>query len=380
MHRRDFIRVLGGGAIFAATACAPAGSDPRAAWVNPGAGETDIRRKALSFAILAPNPHNMQPWIVDLSVPDEITLYIDRARLLPVTDPFNRQITIGCGAFLELLQMALGELGYSSLQSPFPAGDPAPRLDSRPILRVFGIRKEVAPNRWDPLFAHVLKRRTNRGQFSDKAVTSEDLKVLTATMFGGPMAEVVASTGNEQIARLRSLVYEGARIEAHTPAAHHESVERTFIGTRDVAAHPWGISLDQPTMTAMNAVGILTKPKMARSGTIAYDESLKFLKTAADTARGFVWVKTIDDSRQSQLDAGEAYVRVNLAAASLGLAMHPWSQGLQEYASQKPVYDALHKELAPDGGRIQMLARIGYPKAEVPPAPRRGLAAQLRKT
>lgn len=380
MHRRDFIRVLGGGAIFAATGCAPAGSDPRAAWVNPGAGETDIRRKALSFAILAPNPHNMQPWIVDLSVPDEITLYIDRARLLPVTDPFNRQITIGCGAFLELLQMALGELGYSSLQSPFPEGDPAPRLDSRPIFRVFGIRKELTPNRWDPLFAHVLKRRTNRGQFSDKAVTSEDLKVLTGTMFGGPMAEVGASTGNEQIARLKSLVYEGARIEAHTPAAHHESVERTFIGTRDVAAHPWGISLDRPTMTAMNAVGILTKPKMARPGTIAYDEALKFLKTAADTARGFVWVKTIDDSRQNQLDAGEAYVRVNLAAASLGLAMHPWSQGLQEYASQKPVYDALHKELAPQGGRIQMLARIGYPKAEVPPAPRRGLAAQLRKT
>ena len=49
MHRRDFIRVLGGGAIFAATGCAPTGADPRAAWVNPGAGETDPRLSAFPY-------------------------------------------------------------------------------------------------------------------------------------------------------------------------------------------------------------------------------------------------------------------------------------------------------------------------------------------
>ncbi len=57
MDRRDFIRLVGGGVVLAAGAstasCAPPGADPRAAWDNPGEGETDIRRKALSFAILA---------------------------------------------------------------------------------------------------------------------------------------------------------------------------------------------------------------------------------------------------------------------------------------------------------------------------------------
>ena len=179
---------------------------------------------------------------------------------------------------------------------------------------------------------------------------------------------------------LRTLVYQGAVIEAHTPAAHRESVERTFIGARDVAAHPWGISLDSPVMTAMNAAGILTKAKMQTPGTTAYDEALKFLKVGADTSRGFVWIVTPDNSRANQILAGRAYVRANLAAARQGLAMQPWSQGLQEYATQKPVYDALHRELAPDGGRIQMLSRIGYPKSDLPPAPRRGLAAQLKRT
>ena len=184
----------------------------------------------------------------------------------------------------------------------------------------------------------------------------------------------------DRVARLRALVYRGAEVEAHTPAAHRESVERTFIGARAVAEHPWGISLDVPVMTAMNTVGLLTKEKMARPGTTAFAESLKFLKTAADTSQAFVWITTKTNTRAEQIAAGRAYVLANLSATKFGLAMHPWSQGLQEYATQKPVFDALHQELAPGGGRIQMLARIGYPKAEVPPAPRRGLAAQLRKT
>lgn len=380
MDRRDFIRLVGGGVVLATTSpaasCAPAGSDPRAAWDNPGAGETDVRRKALSFAILAPNPHNMQPWMADLLTPDEITLFIDRTRLLPVTDPFNRQIVIGCGAFLELLTMALAAEGVSATAVMFPDGEANPLLDERPIFRV-RLNRAIAPER-TPLFDHALERRTDRGAFTDALVAEADVRAIAAAALVAPWVEITGTVESERVERLRRLVYDGARIEAHTPAAHRESVERSFIGSRDVAAHPWGISLDQPVMTAMNAVGVLTKAKMATPGTTAFTESLKFLKTAADTSRGFVWIVTRGDSRADQMAAGMAYLRGNLAATARGLAMHPWSQGLQEYATQKPVYDALHKELAPDGGRVQMLARIGYPKSKLRPAPRRGLNAQIR--
>ncbi len=375
MHRRDFIRVLGGGAIFAATGCAPVGADPRAAWVNPGAGETDPRRKALSWAILAPNPHNMQPLIVDLSVPDTITLFIDKTRLLPVTDPFNRQITLGCGAMLELLTMALAAEGQAAEVILFPDGEPQPNLDDRPVFRVRISRAATSP---DPLFARILERRTDRNAYTDREVDPSAASNLLGGIRPIPGAISNVTVTPERIARLKALVYKGADVEAHTPAAHHESVERTFIGARDVAAQPWGISLDSPFMTAMNTVGILTKEKMVEPGTTAFNESLKFLKVGADTSRAFFWITTQTNTRADQIAAGRAYVLANLSAAKFGLAMHPWSQGLQEYATQKPVYDALHRELAPQGGRIQMLARIGYPKAEIPPAPRRGLAAQLK--
>lgn len=102
------MRTTGGGiAAAAATAALPACSAeyPAAAvetWHGPREGG-DLRRWALGFAILAPNPHNRQPWLVDLAYPDEIRLYVDRDRVLPETDPPGRQIVIGHGAFLELL-------------------------------------------------------------------------------------------------------------------------------------------------------------------------------------------------------------------------------------------------------------------------------------
>ena len=63
------------------------------------AGEyADPRMRALSYGILAPNPHNRQPWLVDLTTPDRVVVWRDKAKNLPETDPFDRQLTIGMGS------------------------------------------------------------------------------------------------------------------------------------------------------------------------------------------------------------------------------------------------------------------------------------------
>ena len=139
MNRRKFLAVAGGGVILAAGArvgMIAARTPDRALipWQEAGSGYTEPRKRALSYAILAPNPHNRQPWLVDLSRPDQVVLTVDLDRLLPHTDPFSRQITIGLGCFLEVLRMAAAADGYRVDLDLFPDGGDERKLDARPSL------------------------------------------------------------------------------------------------------------------------------------------------------------------------------------------------------------------------------------------------------
>src|SRR5688572_21279507 len=127
-NRRHALRLIGGGAIAAATVAvtvtACSNDLPAEAvlpWQGPGA-ETDLRRWILAHAILAPHSHNLQSWLVDLREPDVITLHMDLGRLLPETDPYSRQMVMSQGTFLELLNQAARQRGYRAEMQLFPLG------------------------------------------------------------------------------------------------------------------------------------------------------------------------------------------------------------------------------------------------------------------
>jgi hypothetical protein len=74
LSRRKFILIAGSTAVIIAAGKAAIDLDKMpstaiAAWSGPQSAEPDIRKRLLAYAILAPNPHNMQPWIVDCCAP-----------------------------------------------------------------------------------------------------------------------------------------------------------------------------------------------------------------------------------------------------------------------------------------------------------------------
>ncbi len=352
----------------------------RAPWSAAGTGFGDPRLDALSYAVLAPNPHNRQPWLVRLDGADALTLYCDLDRRLPVTDPPDRQITIGLGAFMELMRIAAAEQGFALEVAAFPEGDPQPRLDQRPVASVRFV-EDVSTVK-DPLFAAISERRTSREPFDPaRPVTADTLTALdTILRPGDGEFEWVNDAAN--LDALKDICRRAWAVEMETPAALHESTMLTRIGDEEINAAPDGISLSGPVIEAMGAAGVLTQEKMDDPSSAAYAETRKFYNRNIDTAMAFGWLATTGNSRTDQLRAGAGWVRLHLAATSMGLAMQPFSQALQEYPEMSELFEEIHDfsgVRAPRsalGGRLQGLFRFGYAKFS-PPAPRWPLETRL---
>ena len=374
--RRGFIQLVGGGVLLAAapalSSCTAGLPDPAAAWTSPGQGALDARLFALSHGILAPNPHNRQPWRVRLDGAEGATLFVDRARLLPVTDPFDRQIVIGCGAFIELCVVAASARGMGVELEAFPEGGGTDRLDDRPVARM-----RFAPGApLDPLYPQIVRRRSNKEPYD-----------LARPLTPAHRAAVLAAPGRSDIrtglidakglAPARAIVNGAYVREVETPRALKESIDLIRIGREEIARHRDGIDIDGPMIGPLNAVGLLTRKQMVTPGTMAFNQGRDMLAPLVASTPDFVWLATAGNSRVHQLDAGRAWARMALEATARGVALHPVSQGLQEYAEVAEFRARLDTLVGVRSGeRLQMLARAGYGKP-VRPAPRRGLAEHL---
>lgn len=377
--RRKTLALIGGGVITAAAATGYAvtrsPSKALAPWDLAGT-YTDPRKKALSFALLAPNPHNRQPWIVDLSKDSEVTLFADLERLLPETDPLNRQITIGLGCFLEVMRMAAAQDGYRVDLTLFPEGQNDSHLDKRPIAHAVFIKDTF--QKPDPLFQHVMSRRSNKEPFdTSRAVMPDALLQLARTLGHG--VQFGGSVDAQDVAELRDLTHTALQIEVETPHTYQESVDLFRIGYREVNDNPDGIDFSGPLFETLHLTGLFTRESVVDTSSTAYKSGLDAVFANTDTAMGHIWLVTETNTRHDQIIAGQNWVRVNLATTALDLGLQPLSQILQEYPEMDTPYQTIHNRLAPNGGTVQMLGRIGY-GPRVAPSPRWPLEAKIAQT
>lgn len=377
--RRRFLALAGGGVVLAATGGATWGltrdpSQARRPWRTAGTAEAEPRRMALSYAVLAPNPHNRQPWLADLSTENEIALYCEMDRRLPETDPFDRQITIGLGCFLELLAQAAAEDGWRADIDLFPEGEPQPRLDERPVARVRFVREEGIAR--DPLFGQVLDRRSYKEPFD--TARSVDDGVMGRIAEAARNGAVGFTNENPRVEALRAIAWAAMETELFTPRTLEESVDLMRIGKAEIEASPDGIDLGGPMMEALALTGILNREAMLDMDSTLFKQQIPVLKAPFDTAMAFIWLTTPGNSRADQISAGRDYVRLNLAATAAGAAMHPISQALQEYPEMKPHHDGMRETLGIGAGEtLQMFARLGY-GPPVPASPRWPYETRIR--
>jgi nitroreductase len=379
-NRRRFLTLLGGGAVLAAAGAwtqrdrlNPVPTPATAPWREAGSAQ-ELRRRILSYALLAPNPHNLQPWRADLREAGVITLWHDRTRLLPETDPFGRQMMIGHGCFIETAAIAARQFGHTLDVALFPEGEPtAASLHDRPIARLTP-KAGGAP---DPLFAAIVRRHSWKEPYDPNRPIGEDAARALMAAAGEAGGRFASTSEPGEVSALRELLGRAVEREFRTPAKLKESIDLVRVGWSEIVASPDGIDLGGPFFELLNLLGQMSREGMLDPEGMAFKSTIDGYWRLARATPSMGWLTTPGNARTDQIVAGRAYMRAALAATANGVQMHPMSQALQEYAEMADLQAELLARLNPPAGEhVQMLVRLGYAEG-ARPAPRRPLDAIL---
>jgi len=303
----------------------------------------------IEAAIRAPSSHNTQPWKFR-ALEDGAEILADRTRALPVNDPFDRELTISCGAALFNLRIAVASVGRDSEVKLLPdTGDPD---------RLAAVRLRDGPA--DPDLARL------RGAIDERHSTRSAFR--NAPLPEGLAGEVDAAARSEG-ARLRlvegdvrataaSLVSEGDRLQFGDPRWRRELA--SWMRPRRS-----GDGLTTP---------LLTGP-VSRFVVRGFDVGGRVARGDAELARGAPLLgvlATDDDEPRAWLRAGQALQRVLLTAAARDVQAGFLNQPCQVAALRPRLADAVSPGEVP-----QIVVRLGVPKAPLRDAPRRPIADVL---
>ena len=306
----------------------------------PTAEET--ARYVVAEAVWAPSVHNTQPWRF-VTEGQQIALYADADRALPVADPDGRQMMISCGAALFSVRLALRSLGYVPQTRVLP--DPAQPA----LVAQVSWRQRAAVSEFERrLSGQMRRRRTHRGAFDPEPLPDG---LLTALRVGaardGAALRIVTGDGRRAVLAAvvgtaeRELSLDGERIRelarwapppgsprgdgvpATAYPARPEPTVPYFPGRDFAHGHGWGL----PPLSS------------ARHPRVAGVAGL--LTTAAD--RPVDWV-----------NAGQALQRILLTASDCGAAV-----ALHSQPAELPWLREFIRTQLSDGAYPHLVLRIG---------------------
>ncbi|MGK5093133.1 twin-arginine translocation pathway signal protein [Deltaproteobacteria bacterium TL4] len=351
------------------------------AWNGPIPIEQDIRIILVSYAILAPNPHNKQPWIVEFLSPDRLYLYVDQNRLLPETDPPYRQIHIGQGTFLENLSLAAQNFGYHAKIKYFPQGMYSnTEVENKPVAFIELIKE--ASIKKDPLFEVILLRQSNKRVYNEQEISNSQLNLLK-TAYDTTNYSLNIMTEITQRKKLAILLGKAMSIETENEKRHAETVAMFRFNNEELETYRDGFGVANAGITGLKKfiaeTFFIGSREEALNTTSSFAKaSVDLTKNQADSAMAFGWITSKTNTRLDQIIIGRAYERVNLLATKLGIALHPMSQILQEYSDMAPLQEEFLQFLnVPHGHTVQMLFRLGYADP-VAHSPRRSITTMIK--
>jgi hypothetical protein len=305
----------------------------------------------LAYAVLAPSNHNTQPWLFRINTAD-VEIHADRRRAIRAVDPYDRELTISCGAALFNLRVAAEYFGLEHRVEILP--NPA---DKSLMARFhLGLRADTGSENV-LLFHAIPQRHTNRGPLAPDPLPEELLAALQeAAAAKGAWLQFL--TSDEARAAAADLVAQGDR--AQWADRHFRQELSRWIRVKGDAARDGIPAHDAGVQDWLSFAGPLLVRSFDRGGGVAARD-----RDIAEHSPVLAVLGTDTEDWAAWLGAGQALQHVLLKARSEGV----WASFLCQPIEVADLRPSL-AELAGHDGFPHILLRLGYGPA-APPAPRR---------
>jgi nitroreductase len=315
-------------------------------------------RFLLRYAVLAPSRHNAQPWKFEIEG-DELRVYADADRALPVADPDGRQLLMSCGAAIVNVELAARHHGHATSVEVAAAH----RRDGL-VARIRLEERCASSEDVEELFRAIPRRRTNRLPLDGREPPEGLVTALLREARGaGAWLRRVDEAERRAVAEL---VAEGDALQWSSGRFRAEVARWTRPNgtTRDDGIPGYALG--------MSDAAALVHPLLVRLSSPAHDEAERARRRAIGT-KALLVLSTPKDGRREWIAAGAALQRVLLRATAAGLSASYFQEPVENDALRRRLRETLGHP-----GLPQIVFRLGYGH-EVRPTPRRSVDEVLRR-
>jgi hypothetical protein len=305
-------------------------------------------KEILTLASLAPSGHNTQPWFVKYLEPYHWIIGNDKSRWLPAVDPTQRETILSIGAFLQNLEYAANNLGYSCEFNVVANTNQDEdlveiRLSKLGSIQPFDIQK-------------IKNRRTVRSNYLSEKLKKEDLNYLIKDE---SESIIYLPNSSKEHKYLNEATIEANKIQSYRDDAQSELANWIRFSSKDVAKYRDGLTVASMEIEGIKAWvlrNFYNKAKVMKKN--FREQSIdKVIQEVSVPSAGWLVITSKDYSTKTLLETGKRLQRLWLKVRDKSIAIHPMTQIIEEAKTNKNLNASL-RITEP----IQFLLRVGYLK------------------
>ncbi|NER10101.1 Putative TM nitroreductase [Muriicola jejuensis] len=299
-------------------------------------------RKIIEYGIMAPSGHNTQPWKFKIDQ-NEIQIYPDFTKSLPVVDADHHAMYISLGCAVENIVLAALNDGY------FPEVRIVKKHgDAEFICIALQVNSE---SHKDYLYRYIKERQVTRNEYKDTEVSPEDLELLIdSTRFPG--VQVRSFITPEEINQLEPLIIEGSIRQFRNKQFVEELVSWIRFSKTEIEKKKdgiWHASMGFPGTGKF--LGNLIMKKF-----VSAESEAKRWKKLIRASAGFLLFIAEENDVTHWVNLGRAFQRFGLTACKLKISHAHVNMPCEEFE----VREKMTKLLGIDIGYPLLLIRFGY--------------------